>query len=351
MNKKTMKKLMTSPVISFIWAILFGAIIVELMGFSAIGAYSALLSGAFGSRYGIILTFSQSIPVMFTALAYTFAFKAGMKNLGAEGQFIAGACTAAIVGLYIPDSMPRLIAILVVMGSAALAGMLVGALTVLTKILFNANEMLISLMMNYVINYFTLFLINYPFKGEASAIPATDQINPIAKLPILIKNSQLNVGILIAIAFAIIMHFYLYSTVGGYETRCVGTNASVSRYKGMSVNWIMLRTFAISGMLAAVGGAVQVQGLIYNFMEGFSPGYGWDGMAAALLGGCEPITTVLGAVVFGTLRSGGMNMSIKSAVPADFIYIVEGVLVIFIATPFFLRNIIGKASKLGRKEK
>lgn len=330
--------LLRSPLASLIAAIIFGGIIIEILGYSAFTTYGALVTGAFSDFGKVIITLAQMTPVMFTGLAYAIVSRAGLTNLGMEGQLLGGAMAAAIVGLYVPEAIVFLGPIPALLAAAVVGG-LIALIPALLKRWLGSNEMLISLMLNYVVELFTIYLVNYVVATPDNITPATSPVLPSSKLTTLIPGSQLSSGFLIAIVIAVIMWFFLYKTGPGYMLRATGVNLSASNFKGINVKQYSVWAFVVGGMIAGLGGAVQVLGVHGNFIQGMSPGYGWDGMSAALLGGCEPIGVIFGSLVFGAMRSGGIYLSRTTDIPSDFIYVIEGILMMFIATPMLLRRL------------
>ncbi len=334
--RKAYNWLIVSPVVSLILAFLIGGILMQLVGYDAVGAYKALVIGSFGSKASIIQTLGMFTPVAYTGIAYAIALKAGVINLGAEGQFLAGAMGAALAGAYLPKILPYPIGFIIPLILGVAASALIGLLTAGLKRAFNADVMLISLMLNYVINLVTNQFAKGPFQGEGSN-PATPKLEEHVFLPLLAEKSQLHLGFIFAIILAIILTFFLYRTAAGFEFRTVGANASASRCKGISISKVTTRAILISSMVAGFGGACMVLGVNHRFMTDLSPGYGWDGVAASLLGGGEPIGTLFGALVFGAMRAGSVYLGRKTKIPGDFIFVIEGLLVILIATPYILK--------------
>lgn len=341
------EKLLLSPFASFVIALIVGAVVIACTGYSVSDAYGAMVTGAFGSIDNLIVTLSQATPVLFTALAYAFASKSGVINLGMEGQFLAGAMAATLAGIYLP-SMPSWIAPVFPALAAILSGILVALIPAAIRRFLGGDDMLTSLLLNYVVTLFTEYLVNYPFRSPENIAPATISIQSYAEIPLLVEGTQLSYGLIIGIAIAVWMYYYLYKTVPGYEMRAIGQNSEAANFKGIQAKNISFKALLISGAIAALGGGLMVQSVYHNFIQGISPGYGWDGMSAALLGGCGPFGTILGSVVFGALRSGGIYMSRVTTLPADFISVIEGILLLFVAAPAIMRRL---TEYLGNKKR
>ena len=331
--------LIVSPVSALVVAFVASGIIITLIGYNPFLTYGYLLVGAFGSVNNIVGTLGQMTPVLFTGLAFMLANRASLSNLGMEGQFLGGAMASALIAVALPGWVGGIARVLVALLAGALVGGLIALIPAILKRLLSSSEMLISLMLNYVVDLFTVYLLNYVVQNPDNITPATTPIPDSAKLPQLVHGSQLTVGFIIAISIAVICWVFLYKTVPGYRVRAIGSNESAAGYKGINAKRTMMWVMIASGAIAGLGGAVQIQGVHYSFIKGMSPGYGWDGVSAALLGGGEPLGTVLGTLVFGALRSGSMYLGRMYSVPSDFIYMLEGSMLFFIAAPTILHRL------------
>ena len=331
--------LVVSPVSAMLCSFVISGILIAILGYNPFVTYGYLLVGAFGGLDKLVSSLALMTPVLFCALSHMLGARVGVSNLGMEGQFLGGAMTAALVALVCPPSVGRLGMIVICLLSGAVMGGLIGAVPAIIKRRLGGNEMLISLMMNYVVDLFTLYLLHNVVQNPDNITPATAPIPDGAKLTQLVPGTQLTTGFLLALVISGLLWVFLYKTVSGYKVRAIGINPSVARYKGMNEQRTMMWVFIAAGAIAGVGGAVQIQGVHYCFIQGMSPGYGWDGISAALLGSCEPVGAILGAFVFGALRSGSMYLGRMYSVPSDFIYMLEGVTMLFIAAPALLRKL------------
>lgn len=331
--------LIVSPVSAMLCSFVISGILIALLGYNPFITYGYLLTGAFGGMDKIVSSLALTTPVLFCGLSHMLGARVGVSNLGMEGQFLGGAMTAALVALVCPTSMGRIPVIIICLLSGALMGGVIGAVPAIIKRKLGGNEMLISLMMNYVVDLFTLYLLHNVVQNPDNITPATSPIPNEARLTQLVSGTQLTTGFLMALVISGLLWVFLYKTVSGYKVRAIGINPSVSRYKGMNEQRTMMWVFTVAGAIAGIGGAVQIQGVHYYFIQGMSPGYGWDGISAALLGSCEPLGTILGSLVFGALRSGSMYLGRMYSVPSDFIYMLEGLTMLFIAAPALLRKL------------
>lgn len=331
--------LIVSPISALLMSFLIGGCLIAVLGYNPFLTYQYLLVGAFGGFDKIVGSLALMTPVLFCALSHTLGSRAGLSNLGMEGQFLGGAMAAALIALACPREMGHFAAIVICLGSGALAGGLIGAVPAVIHRKLGGSEMLISLMLNYVVDLFTIYLIHDVVQNPGNITPATTPIEDHTKLTQIVSGTQLTTGFLLAILIAALLWVFLYKTVPGYKLRSIGTNPSSARFKGMNEKRTSMWAFIIAGGISGIGGAVQILGVHYSFIQGMSPGYGWDGISAALLGGCEPFGVILGSLVFGALRSGSMYLGRMYSVPSDFIYMLEGTMMLFIAAPAILRRL------------
>jgi ABC-type uncharacterized transport system permease subunit len=324
-------------------AFLVGALVLIATGYSPIDVYSAMLMGAFGDVYGVGQTLTQATPIIFTALAFLFSYKCGLFNIGAEGQLIMGGFAAAIVGISF-SGLPVPLHILLAVLAGALAGGVWGFLPAILKARFGAHEVITTMMFTYIATYLTSYLVNYPFKAPgwvAQTVPIADS----AQLPRILQPTQLSASILVAVAMAVVVYYILQKTTLGYEVRASGLNPSAAENGGINVKKTMILALILGGALAGIGGAGEILGVHNRFIQGFSPGYGFDGIAVALVGGLNPIGVLLAAILFGALRSGGMLMTRATHVPLDIVVILQALVIIFVAAPHFIRYFVRRRSK------
>ncbi len=317
--------------IAVIAALLVGAVIVYIAGSSPYEAYKALYEGAFGSTYDFAQTLTRTTPLIFTGLTVAFAFRCGLFNIGGEGQLYVGGMAAAIVGVSF-SGLPVYVHLPLALGVGAVTG---GAWSLIPSVLkakVGAHEVITTIMMNYIGIRLVDYLSNYPFKAEGW-IAQTDVVEPSAQLPRLVPSTQLSAAIFLALACVVIVYYILWKTTLGYEIRAVGLNPTAAEYGGISVKKSIIVAMFISGMLAGLGGSGEVLGLHKRFIFGFSPGYGFDGIAVAVLGRNHPVGVVLGALLFGALRNGGMVMKQMTNVPTDLVVAIQGIVILFVAAP------------------
>ena len=341
---------MLSPVIK-IWpelaaiaaAFLVGAIILVVTGHHIGETFSYLFRGAFGSRMAIGFTLTRTIPLIFTGLAFAIAFKCGLFNIGAEGQLQVGAFAAAWVGFALPP-MPPLIHISLALLAAAIAGGLWVLIPALLKAKRGVHEVVTTMMLAHVGILLTRYLVFGPFKAPGW-IPHTPRIAASAELARIMPPTQLSTGIFIALACAMILYWFLWKTSIGYGIRAAGLNPHAAETGGISVTQSIVVALVISGVLAGLGGAGEILGVFRRFVDGFSPGLGWDGIAVGLLGRLHPVGVILSAFLFGALRTGGMTVARATDVPLDIVVILQAMVILFIAAPKLMKMLKRRGEK------
>lgn len=324
-----------TPFVAILMAFVVGAVALQVTGYPPLEAYSVMLWGAFGNVFGIGQTFTQATPIIFTALAFLFAFKGGLFNIGAEGQFLVGAFSAALVGISF-NGLPSLVHVPLALLAGAIAGGMWGFIPAILKARFGAHEVITTMMLSYVALYLTGYMVNYPFKAPGW-VAQTVPIAPSAQLPRILKPTQLSASIFIAVVLAGLTYYILQKTTFGYEVRATGLNPTAAENAGINVRREMILALVVSGAMAGLGGSGEIMGVHRRFIEGFSPGYGWDGLAVALVGGLHPVGVLLAAVLFGALRSGGMIMTRVIGVPLDIVFLLQALVILFVAAPMMIR--------------
>lgn len=325
-------------IIAIIFAFVAGALVLYLTGYSPIEAYMAMGRGAFGDVFGIGQTLMQATPIIFTSIAFLVSYKAGLFNIGAEGQFLMGAIAAAVAGIYL-EGLPWIIHVPLVLLSGMVVGGLWGLIPALLKSRFEAHEVITTMMLSYVAQFFTSYLVNYPFKASGW-VAQTVRLPASAELERILPPTQLSSGIYIAVALVVFVWFLLKRTILGFELRAIGLNPTAAENAGININRGVIISLVISGAIAGLGGAVEIMGVHKRFIDGFSPGYGWDGLAVALVGGLDPFGSMLASILFGALRSGGMIMARRTGVPLDINILIQGLVILFVAAPTMIRSIL-----------
>jgi len=287
--------------------------------------------------YPLSETIVTATPLILTGLSVALAFKSGLFNIGAQGQFIFGAIGASYVGFHfhLPVGIHILVAALVGALFAAIWGGIVGLLKART----GAHEVILTIMMNYIASYFILWVLKtQSFLRPGRIDPIAPEVNQSARLPLLAgANFRLNFGIFIALAAAVFVWWLLTKTTIGFKFRAVGANGQAAKTAGISVPFVITSTMMICGALAGLGGAVQVLGSEYALNADIAGSFGFDAITVALLGRAQPLGTVFAALLFGALHAGGRTMQSSTGVPLDIVLVTQALIVLFIAAPAFVR--------------
>lgn len=335
---------------AFLLALLVGAIFIQISGYSAIDIYIAIFKGSLGSSKGRILALSQATPLLLTGMAFAIAFKVRIINTGAEGQLYMGAIVSAIIGAYVVNLAPFLHTSVAVIGGM-IAGGLIGMLIGYLKIKFNANEVIIGIMLNEVLILISTWLGSGPLKAEGSSVIQTERILESAELSKIVPRSQLTTAIIIAVIIAILLEILIRKTVLGYEIQVIGKNLNAAKTAGINVPKVYLFTIFVSGALAGLAGVALTLGVHYRFIEGISTGYGFAGISVAALAAYNPLGAVISSFLFGALKAGAMTLNRTTLIPIEFVSVIQAVVVVFVAAPRLMSSIVNFFGRIGSKIK
>ncbi len=325
------------PAVSIFSGFVVAAVAIAATGANPFEAFYALFQGAFTNRQAVSETLIASIPYVFLGLAVALGFRAGLFNIGAEGQFYLGAIFGVFTGFHL-QGLPGLVHIPIAIAAGMLGGFLWAALPGLLKARFGAHEVITTIMLNYVAFALTDFLINKgPMADRTATAPRTPYIDPAASLPILVPSTRLHAGLILAVLAVPLVWFLVQRTTIGFRIRTVGLSPAAARAAGISVGWTLVLTMGISGALAGLAGADEVLGVSHFMPASFSVGYGFDSIAVALLARSNPWAIPAAAFLFGALRNGATFMQLQTQVSADLISIVQAAVIIFIAAPMLVR--------------
>jgi simple sugar transport system permease protein len=302
-----------------------------------ITAYRALLQGSLSDLRAIGNTLNIATPLIFAGLAVAFGFRAGLFNIGANGQFLMGAFFAVVVGAAPIAEGP--LHLLLAIFAGFVGGMLWGFIPGVLKAWRGAHEVVTTIMLNYVAYLLLQQLASRMFRDPTATFPKTRDIAPDAALPILVEGTRMHAGIIFAVIAAVVVWFVLFKTTLGFEIRTVGINAYAARYAGMKASFIAVLTLSVSGGLAGLGGAAQNLGVTKSYPAEYLINYGFDGIAVALLGRSHPIGVVGAALLFGALRAGAGTMQRETGIPTDIITIVQAFIILFVAAEPILRRV------------
>jgi len=327
------------PVLAVFAALLFGAVMLILLGANPIEGYSEMFVGAFGSGDALVATILKATPLLFVGVGIVIAFRASVINIGAEGQMVLGGLFATMAALYLPE-MPPIIMIPAVLFAGILGGALWGWIPGMLKAYYRVNEILSTIMLNIVAVQLMAYLLRGPLIDPAeiergTRIPQTARLAESADLPMLFGD-RLHIGPLLAVLCAIGAYYLLWRTPVGYRLRAVGLSEDAARYAGIPVRRTIALALTLSGAMAGLAGAVLVFGSESHRMVtdgstmGFTGGAGFNGIVAALLGGLHPLWTIPASFLFGGLIVGGQALQRAVQVPSALIVALNGLVVVFV---------------------
>lgn len=319
------------PIVSFILALLVGSILLLAAGADPLATYKAMFEGAFGSGYARSETLVKAIPLMLTGLAVSIAFRMLFWNIGAEGQLVMGAIATAWVPLFLlSDSGLPTGVLLLLMGLAAfVAGALWGLIPALLKAFLRVNEIITTLMLNYVAILFMDYLYTGPWKDKQGfGFPGTASFKDTAALPRLF--GRVHLGLLVAVLAAVVLWLVLARTRWGYEIRVIGENPNAARYAGISLVRNILLVMIVSGGLAGLAGYGQVAGIAYRLQKGIAVGDGFTAIIIAWLAKLHPLWVLIVAVLMAALSVGGDQLTITMRLPAAMAGVLQGAILFFV---------------------
>lgn len=307
----------TAPLAAIAIALLLGSGLIALGGVNPLEAYGHLIRGAFGSRLAITETLTRATPLILTGLAAAVAFRCKLWNIGGEGQFYVAALMTAWLGHSIVTPLPMPLAVVVMCLGGMFAGSLLLAGPALLRLKFGVDEVVTTLLLNFVVLLFVGLLIEGPLRDPlAFGWPQSVPVDRSLRLPDLVARSRLHVGLLIALVAALLIWLILARTRFGLESRAVGLNASGAAFAGISLSKTVLGTAFLSGGLAGLAGVLEVLGVTGNVTTTLSPGYGYSGIVVAMLAALHPIGVVAAALFVATVFVGADSMARATGVPS-----------------------------------
>ncbi len=349
---KTVWRTVRMPLLAIGTALLVGALVMFLSGDNPLVAYWGLLKGAVGSLTALSQTIRKATPFILTGLSVAFAFKAGLFNIGASGQFLMGTIFSVAVGVNF-EGLPMVIHLPLALLAGILGGALWGGIAGWLKVWKGTNEVITTIMLNYVASLFagwtvyaggTSGQIPGPLSDPVAAARAISQTRDVfesARLPQLFPQilDRVHWGIFLALLMAVLAWWVLWKTTLGFEIRTVGQNPHAAHYAGMRVGRTMALSMAIAGGLAGLAGAVETLGLNYKFAPEFTGGVGFEGITIALLGQTHPFGVVLSSFLLGGLNAGSAKMQFDSGVDRQIIQVVQALVLAFVAAPEIVRSL------------
>ena len=325
------------PVLSVLCGFLVAGVAVYASNADPIAAFTALFQGAITNKNALPETLVAAVPYIFMGLAMAIGFKAGLFNIGADGQFYLGALAGTYIG-YSMHGLPALVHVALALLAGIAAGGAYAVIPGILKARFGAHEVITTIMLNHIAYGISEYLINGgPMRDPHSTAPRTPFVTADGTLPIIFPGSRLHFGLILALLAVPVIWFLIERTVVGFRLRAVGLNPVAARAAGMSVGWTIVLVMGISGGLSGIAGSTEVIGLAHFMPPSFSIGYGFDAIAVALVAKSNPWAILPSALLFGALRHGAAFMQFQTQVSADLISIVQATVIIFVAAPMVVR--------------
>ncbi|MGW8224606.1 MAG: ABC transporter permease [Anaerolineales bacterium] len=347
------------PTLAILAALIIGAFIIALTDLEALSllrtdalgalgqmangvwvSYKSLFLGAFGSVYAISETLFAATPLILAGLAVALGFRAGLFNIGVNGQMLIGGMAAIWVGLHIP--LPAILHIPLAILAAIIGGAIWAGISGLLKARTGAHEVITTIMLNFIAFFFVEYLLKTPaFQEPGRNNPQSEMLPVSARFPFIFGSDyRVSIGLLIALVAVFFVYWLLFRSSLGFEFRAVGFNPSAGKYAGMKVASVYVLVMAISGSLAGIAGANQAMGLApYQVTQDFAGTIGFDALALALLGRSHPFGVLWAGLLFGALKAGGRQMQAAAQIPLDLVVVVQALIIVFIASPDLVRAI------------
>jgi simple sugar transport system permease protein len=321
------------PVIAVFVALFIGGILIRLQGLDPIVAYRSLFKTAFGSVEGIGATLGKSTPLVLAGLAVAVGLRAGLFNIGAQGQLLSGSLAAAWAGVTF-DGLPGYIHIPIALIIGAFFGSIVAAISGLLKAYRGVHEVITTIMLNSIVMAIADYLASGRLREPGQFLTRTSEIAESAKLPVI---SSFPSGFFIAVILGIFIWWVLGRTTSGFRIETVGRNRHAAWYSGISVKRTVVSAMVISGAIAGLGGAIETLGITYRYAPAFNLGLGFDGITIALLGRVHPIGIIPGAILIGGMRAGAANMQFDAGVAPELVDLLMALILFFVTAPLIAR--------------
>jgi general nucleoside transport system permease protein len=325
------------PVIAIAITLCLTAVLILCAGASVPQAFSSLLLGAFGSKFNFFETCVGTAPLVFTGLSVAFAFRAKFWNIGAEGQFLAGALGVTAMAFALPP-LPSWLGIIVLIFTGCICGGLFALIPAVLKTKLKVDDVVSTLLLNYLMYHLMGICLFGPLQMPGSSWPVTSSIPDAFVFPVLIAKTRFHLGIVLALAAVLVIWIIQRYTVLGYEIRAVGVSEKVAFFGGIQTAKITVVTALIAGGLAGLGGASEVLGIQHRLIMAISPGYGYTGVVVAMLAQLNPLGVLATAFFFSAIGNGADTMSRICHVPAYISGVIQGVSLIIMLVCLLFRD-------------
>ena len=329
-----------TPVFTVVAALVVGGFALVALGVNPVAAYETMFVNTLTTPFGITEVLLRSVPLVLTGLAVYLPLRAGLWNIGAEGQLYLGAIAGTWLGLNVGG--PSLFVVPVMLVGAGVAGGLWALVPGLLRARRGVNEIIVSLMLTFVGVEFAGYLVRGPMKGGQGNFPVSETLPTPAQLPqvgdLLPALGRVHVGVLVAVLAAVAIRYLLRSTKTGYEVTVTGSNADAAEGSGIDVEWVYVLVFALAGVLAGMAGAIEIAGIQGRLRPNFSPGYGFTAIPIALLGRRGALRVFLASLFFAVLVVGGSSMELAFSIPAAIVEVIQALVILFLITAEFFKR-------------
>ena len=336
MIKKASKVL--EPITSILLAFLTGSLDIVLIGEQPIEIFKVMFSGAFGSAVNISNTLVKTTTLTLAGLSYAFAYRCGLVNIGAEGQMYVGALFATVVVLYMPG--PGTVVVIAALVAGFLGGAIWGLLVGFLKVRFGANEVITTVMLNYVAMYLVQWAVCGPIQDPNSNAAQTVMFDSAYWMHNIIPGTKLHTGFILMILCLAFFGVFLWKTAPGFGMQIVGQNNRAAAYAGISVQKNTLMAMFMAGGFAGLAGAIEVLGVQHRLLKGMASNFGFDGVAVALLGASNPVGMFLAGILLGAMKSGGNAIQMFTAVPSSVVDLIRALVIVFVLINVLARVVI-----------
>jgi simple sugar transport system permease protein len=331
-------------------ALAVGALVLLITGNDPLAVYGRLATEAFGTPSRINATLAATTPILFTAIAAAFAYRAGVFTVGVEGSFVLGGLTAAVIGSQM-TALPPVVAVLLPILGAMLAGGLVALVPAFLRSLWSVDEVVTTLMFNFIVAGFAAWAVQSFFLAPGQANSSTEYVTENAELPAIAPPGQTSWGLVISLVLLVGYAVWMrYSTLG-FEFRAVGSAPRFSIAQGLRVRTVLTTALLGAGVIGGLGGGSHALGLVHRYSEGFSASFGFTGIAIALLARFNPIGILVGAILFGALNAAGATVQLFINLPVQLIDVLEGTVMIFAVAVFAVPRVLRRRSLRGERSR
>jgi simple sugar transport system permease protein len=345
-SRTVYQDLVIVPVFAVVAALVLGAVVMVAtdVDVATIGrSYLALAYGSLGSLNALSETLTAATPLVLAGLGVALGFRAGLFNIGAEGQLLIGGLTAVIVGFSL-EGLPMVVHLPLALLAGVLGGGLYASIAGWLRAATGAHEVILTIMLNLISYRLLDYVLRLPWVQKSGrADPVSNSVLPSAELPRLLEwidpNLRIHAGLFLMLGAVLFVHWLLFRTTLGFEFRASGESPDAARFAGMRSGLLIVLVMALAGALAGLAGANQVLGVLGRASPGFSAGIGFDAIAVALMGRSHPLGVLLAGLLFGALEAGGRQMQVDAGVSLDLIGIIQALIIVFIAAPLLVRAI------------